>query len=45
MRAWMEARAEERFITFGEALVRRRRGMERVVRRATEVRFVFSVVV
>jgi hypothetical protein len=43
VRAWIEARPEEMFITFEELLVRRR-GIERVVRRATEVRFVFRVV-
>lgn len=40
--AWREARAEERFITWGED-ERCRRGMARVVRRAGEVRFVFRV--
>jgi hypothetical protein len=40
---WIEARAEEMFSTrgFGE---RERRGMERVVRTATEVRFVLRMV-
>jgi hypothetical protein len=40
---WTEARAEEMFITrgFGE---RERRGMERVVWRATEVTFVLRMV-
>jgi hypothetical protein len=40
---WIEARAEEMFITrgFGDW---ERRGMERVVRRATEVTFVLRMV-
>ena len=42
VRAEMEARAEEMLITRGELPVRRR-GMERVVSRATEVMFVSRV--
>ena len=40
--AWSEARAEEMFTTRGKG-DSWRRGMARVVRRAAEVRFVFSV--
>ena len=40
--AWSEARAEEMFTTRGEG-DSWRRGMARVVRRAGDVRFVFSV--